>query len=155
MALNTAPRVQSLMSAILNVKTFPLQPTAYEIALDERQENIREWESISGNLFNVSMKKAIFLDKAPMNVRVPLQMQNLDTFEAMTAVTLHFPLQHHAQYQAGVTVMPNNRKGPDDIEIDALTQKGKGHKGKGKHTTDGQKLSCSICGCVGHVSEDC
>ena len=93
-APNTAPRVQSLMSAILNAKTFPSEFTAYEIAL--------EWESISGDRFNVSMKKALFLDKAPMNVRVPLQMQNLATFEAMTAVTLQF-LQHNAQYQAGVT----------------------------------------------------
>ena len=67
------------------------------------------------------MKKAIFLDKEPTNVRVPLQMQNLDTFEAMTAVTLQF-LQHNAQYQAGVTVTSNNRKGPDDMEIDALTK---------------------------------
>ena len=38
-------------------------------------------------------------------------MQNLATFEAMTAVTLQF-LQHNAQYQAGVTVTPNNRRGP-------------------------------------------
>ena len=107
-APNTAPRVQSLMSAILNAKTFPSELTAYEIALDEWQENIRKWESISGDRFDVSMKKALFLDKAPTNVRVPLQMQNLATFEAMTAVTLQF-LQHNAQYQAGVTVTPNNR----------------------------------------------
>ena len=76
------------MSAILNAKTFPSELTAYEIALDEWQENIRKWESISGDRFNASMKKALFLDKAPTNVRVPLQMQNLATFEAMTAVTL-------------------------------------------------------------------
>ena len=49
-------------------------------------------------------------------------MQNLATFEAMTAVTLQF-LQHNAQYQASVTETPNNRKGPDDMEIDALTKK--------------------------------
>ena len=95
-APNTAPRVQSLMSAILNAKTFPSELTAYEIALDEWQENIRKWESISGDRFNVSMKKALFLDKAPSSVRVPLQMQNLATFEAMTAVTLQF-LQHNAR----------------------------------------------------------
>ena len=52
-------------------------------------------------------------------------MQNLATFEAMTALTFQF-LQHNAQYQAGVTVTPNIRKGPDDMEIDALTKKGKG-----------------------------
>ena len=143
------------MSAILNVKPFPSELTAYEIALDEWQENIRKWESILGDHFNVSMKKAIFIDKAPSTVRIPLQIQSLDTFEAMmTAVTLHF-LQHIAQYQAGVTVSPNNRKGPDDMEIDALTKKGKSHKGKGKSKTDGQKSSCFVCGRVGHMTKDC
>ena len=56
-------------------------------------------------------------------------MQNLATFEAMTAVTLQF-LQRNAQDQAGVTVTPNNRRGPDDMEIDALTKKGKGKKAR-------------------------
>ena len=64
-APNTAPRVQSLMIAILNAKTFPSELTAYEIALDEWQENIRKRESISGDRFDVSMKIALFLDKAP------------------------------------------------------------------------------------------
>ena len=132
-------------------KTFPSELTAYEIALDEWQENIRKWESTSGDRFNVSMKKALFLDKAPSSVRVPLQMQNLATFEAMTAVTLQF-LQHNAQYQAGVTVTPN-RRGPDDMEIDALTKKGKG-KSKGKSQADGSKTSCFVCGRVGHMAKD-
>ena len=69
-------------------------------------------------------------------------MQSLDTFEAMTAVTLQV-LQHNAQYQAGVTVSPNNRRGPDDMEIDALTKKGKSHKGKGKSKIDGEKRVAS------------
>ena len=135
-APSTAPRMQSLMSAILNVKALPPELTAYEIALDEWQENIRKWESISGDRFNASMKKALFLDKAPSSVRVPLQMQNLATFEAMTAVTLQF-LPHNAQYQAGVTVTPNNRRGPDDMEIDALTKEGRvatKEKGRAKPT---------------------
>ena len=152
-APNTAPKVQSLMSAILNVKTVPSELTAYEIAVDEWQENIRKWESISGVRFNVSMNKAIFLDKAPSSVRLPLQMQNLDSFEAMTAVTLQF-LQHNAQYQAWVTVTPNNRKGPDDMEIDAKTKKGTG-KSRANGKTDGSKTSCFVCGRVGHMTKDC
>ena len=146
-APNTAPRVQSLMSAILNVKTFPSELTAHEIVLDEWQENIRKWESISADRFNVSMKKAIFLDKAPSTVRIPLQMQSLDTFEAMTAVTLQF-LQHNAQYQAGVTVSPNKKKGPDDMEIDALTKKGKSHKGKGKRAKPMDRNRVASCAAV-------
>ena len=135
------------------MKTFASELTANEIALDEWQENIREWES---SRFNVSMKKALFLDHARSSVRVPLQMQNLDTFAAMAAVSLQF-LQHDAQYQAGVTVTANNRRDPDDMEIDALTKKGKGYKGKGKgkNKTDGQKTSCFVCGRVGHMANYC
>ena len=54
-APNTAPRVQCLMSATLNVRTFPSELTGHEIALDGWQENIRKWESISGDRCNVSM----------------------------------------------------------------------------------------------------
>ena len=114
---------------------LPQSFTAYEIALGEWKENIHKWESTSGDRFNMSMKRAIFFDRAPSTARIPLRMQNLDAFEAMTAVTLQF-LQHSAQYQAGVTVSP---KGPDDMEIDAFTKKGKIHKGKEKSKTDRQK----------------
>ena len=76
--------------------------------------------------FHFVNEKRFFSDRAPSTARIPLQMQNLDAFEVMTAVTLQF-LQHTAQSQAGVTVSP---KGPDDMEIDALTKKGKIHKGK-------------------------
>ena len=69
-APNAAPRIQSLMSAIINVKTFPSELTAYEGALDERQENIRQWELISGDRFDESMMKALLLDKAPSSARV-------------------------------------------------------------------------------------
>ena len=73
------------------MKTFVSELTAYEIVLDERQENIHKWESISGDCFNASMKEAILLDKAPSSVRVPLQMQSLGIFETKIAVTLQFP----------------------------------------------------------------
>ena len=79
-------------------------------------------------------------------------MQNLAGFEAMTAVTLQF-LQHNAKHQAGVTVTPYSRKGPHDMEIDALTKKGKG-KSKGKSKTDASKTSCFVCGRVGHMAKD-
>ena len=71
------------------------------------------------------MKKAFFLHRES-----PLQMQNLDTFEAMSAVTLQF-LQINAQCQAGATRTVNSRRGPDDMEIDALSKKGES-KGKSK-----------------------
>ena len=87
-APNTTSREQSLMSTIHNVKTYPSELPPYEIALDEWQENIRKWGSISGGRVNVPVKKALFLDKAHSSVRVPLQVQNLDTIDAMAAVTL-------------------------------------------------------------------
>ena len=118
--------------------------------MDEWQENIRKWEPISGDQLNVSEKKALSIDNAPSSVRVSLQMQNLETFEEMVAVTLQF-LQHMAQYQASVTMVRNNKRRPDDMEIDPLTKKSKGCKGKGKSKTNGQKTSCFVCGRVGHI----
>ena len=50
------------MSAILNVRTFPLELTVCEIALDEWRVNMRKWESILGDRVNVSMKKVHFFD---------------------------------------------------------------------------------------------
>ena len=88
-APNTAPRAQSFTSAVLNVKCFPSELEACEIALDEWQENVRKWASVSGERFNSPTKKAL-------SVRAPLQMQNLYTFKAMAAVTLQF-LQRYAQ----------------------------------------------------------
>ena len=83
-----------------------------------------------------------------------LQMQNLDTFEAMTAAPLQF-LQHNAQHQACVTISPNKKRKPDDMEIDTLTKKGKSHKGEGKSKTERQKASCFVCGRVGHMTKHC
>ena len=73
-APNTKLRVQSFMKAIINAKTFPSELTAYEIALDKWQKNIRKLETNSGNRFKESMKKAIFLDKAPLRVQISLQI---------------------------------------------------------------------------------
>ena len=100
------------------------------------------------------MKKAIFLDKAPSIVRIPLQMQNLDTFESMSAVALQF-LQHNAQYQADVTVLLDNKKESNVMEIDASTKEGSVHKGKGKSKADRQKSSCFGCGRVGQMIKEC
>ena len=149
---NTAPRVQSLMSTILVVKTLPSAFTAYEIALDD-WEGIRKWESVSGDRCNVSMKKALFLDKAHSSVRVPLQMQNLDTFEAMAAVSLQFP-QHDAQFQAGVTVTPNNRRTRRHGDRCLDEERQKVTRARGRAKTDGQKTSCVVCRRVAHVVID-
>ena len=153
-APNTKPQIQSLVNEIINVKTFPSELTEYEIALDEWQKNIRKWETISGDLFNESMKKTIFLDKAPLSVRISRQIQSLDTFESMTAVTLQF-LQRDAKYQAGVTALPDSERKSDSTEINALTKRGKNHKGKGKNKAERQNTSCSECGRVGHMIKDC
>ena len=100
---NTAPRVQSLMSAILNSPQFPSDLSSYENKLGEWEENIYKWESISGDTFNGSMKKALYVDKAPQAVKTLLQMQNLDDYAAMKSVTLQF-LQSTAEYRAGVPI---------------------------------------------------
>ena len=63
-------------------------------------------------------------------------MQNLDTFEAMSAVTLQF-LQINAQCQAGATRTLNSRRRPDDMEIVALSKKNESKsKSKEKKSVD-------------------
>ena len=100
---NTAPRVQSPHERNPQCKDLSLRAHSVRDRTGRMAGEHSQVGTISGDRFNASMKKALLLDKAPTNVRVPLQMQNLATFEAMTAVTLQF-LQHNAQYQAGVTV---------------------------------------------------
>ena len=41
------------------------------------------------------------------------------------------------------------------MEIDALTKRGRGYKGKEKNKNDGQKTSCFVCGRVGHMAKGC
>ena len=53
----------ALLAGAEDTATSP--DASVEIALDGKQEKIRKWESISGDCFNVSLKKALFLDKAP------------------------------------------------------------------------------------------
>ena len=75
------------MSAILNVQTFPSELTACEIGLDEWQENIHKWESISGDRFNVPKKKATPSTEHSPKVRILMQIQNLDTLHLGTSKT--------------------------------------------------------------------
>ena len=138
----------------MSAKAFPSELTACETALGGWHKNIRKWERISENLFSESMKKAIFLDKAPSEMRILFQIQNLDTFESMKTVNPQV-LQHNAQYQAGVNVLHDNeREESNDMEIDALTKKGSSHKGTGKSGAAGQKSSCSGCG-KRHMNREC
>ena len=75
---NTAPRIQSLMSNILNWPQFPSDLTSYETKLADWEETIRKWEVIAGDVFNEPMKKALCVDKAPATVNMLLQVQTLD-----------------------------------------------------------------------------
>ena len=138
---DTAPRVQSLMSSILNAQQLPSELTAYETALAEWEETIRKWEMISGDHFNPSMKKALFIDKAPMTVKMLLQMQNLDDYAQMTQTTLQF-LQSNASYKAGVPTRQQPKADQSAMEVDALTRKRKEKGGNGKGLkTDGQAIN--------------
>ena len=72
----------------------------------------------------------------------------------MTAVTPQF-LQHDAKYQAIVTISLDNKRKLNDMEINALTKRGKSHNGKGKSKADRQKTSCFRCTRVGHMIKNC
>jgi len=54
----------------------------------EWEELVRKREALSGEQFNGSTKKAIFLDKAPSSIKTMLQMQNLNTYAEMVSTTL-------------------------------------------------------------------
>ena len=54
-----------------------------------------------------------------------------------------------------MTISPNKKRKPDDMNIDALTKKGKSHKDEGKNKTERQKASCFVCGRVGHMTKHC
>ncbi|CAK0803384.1 unnamed protein product [Prorocentrum cordatum] len=142
-------------------------------ALSEWEETVRKWETISGDRFNASMKKALFIDKAPKSVKTLLRMQSSDTYEQMTMVTLHF-MQSNAQYLAGVPVPPRPRRerDPNAMEVDAPTRKCKDAKGKdklgrgkGKDDKNGNTINikadwikdaeCFICRKKGHLAADC
>ena len=124
------------MATILNWPQFPTDLTLYETKLAEWEDNIRKWETLSGDTFNESMKKALYVDKAPMTVNTLLQVQNLDDFASMKGVTLQF-LQSNAEYVAGVPTSHSQKRrdknrDPNAMEVDALTRRGKGAKGKDK-----------------------
>ena len=117
---NTLARMQSVMSAILNVRQFPNSPTEYESKLAEWEELIRKYESLSCDGINQSVQKAIFMDKAPSSIKTMLQMQNLGRYEELVTVTLQY-LQSNTKFDAGLT--RRGGKAPDDaMEIDALTK---------------------------------
>ena len=70
----TAPRLHSLMTGILNVKPFSNELATFETQLGEWETLIRKWESQSGEALNDSMKRAVFLERAPAKVRQLLQL---------------------------------------------------------------------------------
>ena len=59
----TAPRMHSLMNAILGVIQLSNELSFFELQIGEREEQIRHWESQSGEVFNGGMERPIFLDK--------------------------------------------------------------------------------------------
>ena len=66
----TAVRAQSIMQAVLNINVFPGTLAEFEDKIGEWERDISRYETASGEIFNEGVKKSIFLQKAPKNIRM-------------------------------------------------------------------------------------
>ena len=142
----TAVRAQSIMTSILNVKQFPQTLAEFEQAHSEWERDIRRYETASGDVFNAGVKKSVFLQKAPKNIRTVLQMQSERSYDELVTTTIQY-LQASTVYDDGYQRVPpppkpTVQRDPNAMKVDALTrahhkgkcQGGKGDGGKGgKH----------------------
>ena len=81
----TAVRAQCLMLGILNVTAFPETNADFEENHGEWERSIQRYELASGESFNTGVKKSIFLQNAPKNMRTLLQMQRSHPYEGPVA----------------------------------------------------------------------
>jgi len=157
----TAMRAQSIMQSILNVAMFPSTLAEFEDKIGEWMRDIYRYEMASGETFNEGVKKSVFLQKAPKNIRTVLQMQSQRSYEELVATTVQY-LQAATAYSDGYQKAPS-KSDSSAMEVDALTRgkgkgKGKEAKGKGKGKDAKGKSApgdgCFICGGQ-HWARDC
>ena len=109
----TAVRAQSIMTSILNVKQFPSTLAEFEDAHAEWERDIKRYEMASGEVFNMGVKKSIYLQKAPKNIRTMLQMASDSTYDEHVATTLRY-LQAATVYDDGYQRHPPPPRPPRD-----------------------------------------
>jgi hypothetical protein len=156
----TAVRAQSIMQGILNVGPFPDTISEFEEKHGEWERDIKRYEAASGEVFNLGVKKSIFLQNAPKNLRTLLQMQSTRTYEELVGTVVQY-LQVSTVYDGGVHKA--DKTGANAMEVDALTRGGKTSKGGGKGQSKGDKTKgkaekavlCFECGKPGHYARDC
>lgn len=71
----TAVRAQSIMQTLLTVTTFPHTLAEFEEKHGTWERDNVRYEMASGEVFNFGVKKSIFPQKAPKNIRTVLRMQ--------------------------------------------------------------------------------
>jgi hypothetical protein len=155
----TAVRAQSIMQGILNVAPFPSTVTEFEEKHGAWERDIRRYEAASGEVFNIGVKKSVFLQNAPKSLRVLLQMQSTRPYDELVNTTVQY-LQVSGVYEGGMHKADKPAASSSTaMEVDALTRKGKPGKGKdkGKDKAKGKSdgVLCFECGKPGHYARDC
>ena len=71
------PRLQTMMTRILNPGTFPEEPSGFEAALTTWEALVEKWELSSGTEVSEQIKVTIIMSRAPLSIRGYLQFKAL------------------------------------------------------------------------------
>ena len=115
---DVAARLSSTMSHILAVHVYPSTLSEFEDKCSEWEMNIRGCESLSGEVFNTTVLKGIFIDRVPRGIRTMLQMQSGSAYQELVATVWQY-LQSTARHNVHLP-----RKDVDAMEVDAFTRAG-------------------------------